>query len=102
MAQPQATRLEYLGAVEVKEGVEYTASSFASTFSDATTFMMKSKGKITKGVRQPVLVGIDNTPMFPVEYNETTAFDADRTPPLKYKFNQDCIILVAKELDITP
>lgn len=101
MAQPIITRLEYLGTVEVKAGDEYLSSSFATgDFTGATSFVMKSKGQLVNGTREQVMVSINNTPMFTVEYNETTAFNSTRSPALKYKFSQDCIVLVCKEMAV--
>ena len=102
MAQTIVTRFEYLGTIQVKSGEEYLASDFATAFPDATAFMMKTKGKIVNGKREQIQVSIDNTPLFPIEYGEVTAFDSTRTPALKYKFSQDCIVLAGKDLDVTP
>ena len=46
MAQPTMFRLQYLGAVLVKKGVEYSALGFLSNpkFATANLFMMKTEG----------------------------------------------------------
>lgn len=99
MAQPTTAKLEYLGTVQVVAGTEYAASAFATgAFVGATSFIMKSKGRLVNGTREEITVSINNTPLFPIEYNESTAFDVARTPALKFKFNQDCIVLICKEL----
>ena len=98
MAQIASTRLEYLGSIKATAGKEYLASDFGTSFSGATTFIMKSKGNITNGTREPINISINGTPTFMIEYGEINAFDLTRSPSLKYSFSQDCIIVVAKEL----
>jgi len=102
MAQPILTRIEYLCAFEAKAGKQYSATDFVENCPGTTAFIMKSKATLVNGKKQPILVSIDASPMFPIEYNEITAFDSGRTPPLKYKFNQDCIVLAVKDLDVIP
>lgn len=99
MAQPVATTLEDLGTVQVTGGEQYLSSDFVTgDFVGATHFVMKSKGQLVNGTREQVMVSINNTPMCPVEYNESSKFDSTRSPALKYKFSQNCIILICKEL----
>jgi hypothetical protein len=67
----------------------------------ANILIMKSRGRINNsGLRESVAVSINGNPSFPIEYDEITAFDPSRTPPLSYVFNQDCTIVVARDLDV--
>ena len=102
MASPSTpTRLEYIGAVQVEKGKQYLASDFAASFPDGTTFILKSKGKIVNGVREPIQIRINgSTAMFPIEYGEMTAFDSARSPALTYVFSEDCIVAICKDLTV--
>ena len=101
MAQPIATRLEYLGSFVAAKGKNYTAQEILNAFSDSTSFIMKSKGAIgADGKRQSVRVSINGTPFFDVDYDEVTAYDG--VSDISYSFDQDCIIVAAKDLDVTP
>jgi len=93
-----SSRLEYIGAFKVVAGKQYSASEIASSFSGATAFIIKGKGSIVNGVREYIQVSINDTATISLEYNETIAYDATRSPAINYKFSQDCILLVIKEL----
>ena len=92
MAQPTSFKIQYMGAVEVFPNKAYTAESFESEFPDSNIFILKTKTKTDV----PISVSINKTPMFPISYDELTAFDSETD--LSYVFNQKCVIAVAKEL----
>jgi len=87
-------KIQYQGTVEVVANKEYTASSFALAFPGANMFMLKSKSK----TNVPISVSINKTPMFQLDYMETTAYDG--TSSFTYVFNQNCLILICKDLEI--
>lgn len=100
MAQPYSTRLVYLGAVTVTANEPYLANDLASVFTGATAFMMKSRGiKQGSTYKKPqvsIIYGSNVSPKFEVDYGEISAFESALN--LKYVFDQDCTIVVLKEL----
>lgn len=87
MAQP--TSIEYLGALVVKAGAQYTSDSILTTYPTATVIKIKPftlDGYKTIGVR----ANINGGAMFPVKYDDESFINIGKT----YIFDKDCIIAV--------
>lgn len=99
MAQPTLYNLQYLGAVAIKAGEEYTATDITSDpkFTNATAFMLKTD---TLDREDPIKVSINKTPYIPIYLNEITAWDLSTA--ITYTFNKDCVIAILQNIDITP
>jgi len=92
------SKLEYLGTFKVEIGKQYLSSDIVANATDATAFIVKSRGKMVNGIREYINVSINDTATIPLDYNEKIAYVPARNPAIKYKFSQDCILLVVKEL----
>lgn len=75
--------IEYLGAVSVKANTKVTSAGIKTLFSTATVLQMKTKD---------VKVAINNTDMFPIDYDDETYLVTGHT----YIFNIDCTIAVGR------
>lgn len=97
MAQPSTYRPMYLGSFQAKKGETYTSNMIKTNpkFTNATSLVLKTDAKRSN----PIKVSIAGTPFIPIYLNEITAIDGVN---LSYVFNQDCVIAVIQELEVTP
>jgi hypothetical protein len=80
MAQPHHA-IEYLGAIQVVAGTQYTSASVISAFPLATVMKMKT---------DDVMVGINGGVMFHITYNDESYITTGKT----YIFDKKCVIAV--------
>lgn len=90
MAQP-AYAIEYLGAVQVLAGTQYTSASILTTYPTATVLKMDSK-KIESGkyVDYPVRCSINGGIMFNIQDGDESYLTTGKT----FIFDTNCTIIV--------
>lgn len=88
MVQP-AYAIQYIGAVEVKAGVEYTSASILTDYPTATVIKLKQKTN-QKDDGNPVRVAVNKSPMFEVLFDDESYIATGTT----YVFSKDCILAV--------
>lgn len=102
MPKAVSTRIEYLGAFNVIANTTYSTTDITTNYPDATLFIMNTKGVLEgskyRKVKVSIVNGTTKSPKFEIEYGQVTAFDSTRTPALKYTFDQDCTVVIGKEL----
>lgn len=86
MSQPMYP-FKYVGAVEAKANIIYTASTIYALFSSHAPNAMKFKGP--DGTK----VTINKTVGFDIKYDDESYFTNDATT---YVFTQDCYIAIGK------
>lgn len=73
--------IEYLGAVEVKAGLQYLSDQILQEFPTATVMKMKT---------DDIEVGIDGGVRFHVTYDDESYVTAGKS----YIFDKDCVIAI--------
>ena len=79
--------IEYLGALTIKQGQMYTSASVLAKYSTANVIKLKTSG---------VNVSVNNSDMFPLDFNDETYLVTGHT----YIFDRDCTIAVGRYVAI--
>ena len=80
MSQPSYA-IEYLGAIEATKNTAVTSASVLTLYPTATALKIKTAG---------VSVSVDNSVMFPTDYNDESYLVTGHT----YTFSENCIVAV--------
>jgi len=81
--------IQYIGAIEVQAGVEYTSASIISTYPTATVMKLKQKTNASDDGK-PVRVSVNKSPMFEVAIDDESFIATGMT----FVFSKDCIVAV--------
>ena len=96
MAQPVIFEILHLGSIEVEPNKEYFVSEILLKFPTAKFLILKTK---TDPREEQITVSINETPYFPIEYNEHSAIKPTGDTR-KFMFTRKCIIAVAESVTV--